>query len=49
MLTLSVVMADNTKKDSDSTPIKGGTDLGEPAAIWVDLLTPRSSCSLYFI
>lgn len=23
-------MTDNTKKDSDSTPIKGGTDLGEP-------------------
>lgn len=49
MLTLSVVMADNTKKDSDSTPVKGGTDLGEPAAIWVDLLTPRRSRFLDFI
>lgn len=26
---LMFLLADNTKKDSDSTPVKGGTDMGE--------------------
>lgn len=29
-------VADNTKKDSDSTPVKGGTDLGELVKIFVE-------------
>lgn len=28
-MTSYFLLADNTKKDSDSTPVKGGTDMGE--------------------
>lgn len=46
LLTLHFLFADNTKKDSDSTPVKGGTDMGE-REVFVSLLCIANACKTF--
>lgn len=50
-LTLYFLFADNTKKDSDSTPVKGGTDMGEQKVFaspptWPPVTALKGKCPL---